>query len=198
MKKIAGIAAIFFLPVIGSIGISHAADKRTDKLYELYNSTATPPNQKQRLKHFINRRERIKKIRSSSRAARQSALSAPAEAQTAEVSFAGAQVADPAFKLGKVYAYPNPAVGVKHPVIHIEAGLADKVEIKIYNNTGKLVEEAVLTEPPKNIKGVYAYEYKFFSDNTPYGTCSYTIRVFKSGYEPIDASGKMMFINTGF
>ncbi|MEK7720956.1 MAG: T9SS type A sorting domain-containing protein, partial [Elusimicrobiota bacterium] len=193
-----GITTIFLLSFFGSIGNSHAADKRTNKLYELYNSTSTPASQKPRLKHFINRRERIEQIRGSSRAARQRALSTPVVDKTGGDPSVGAVAADPTFKLGNVYAYPNPAVGVKHPVIHIEVGLADKVEIKVYNNIGKLVEEAVLTETPKIIKGVYSYEYKFVSDNTPYGTCSYIIRVFKSGFEPIDASGKMMFINTGF
>mgnify|MGYP001605106750 CR=1 FL=1 len=178
--------------------VPFAAEKRTDKLYELYNSASTPANQKPRLKQFINRRECIEKIRSSGRAVRQCALSTPAADKIGALSSVSAFAADPAFKLDKVYAYPNPAVGVKHPVIHIEAGLADKVEIKIYNNTGKSVEEAVLTEPPKVINGVYAYEYKFISDNTPYGRCSYTVRVFKSGFEAIDASGEITFINTGF
>jgi hypothetical protein len=198
MKKIVGIAVIFLLPFIGSTASSHAADKRTNKLDELYNSTSTPESQKPRLKQFINRRERIEQIRSSSRAARQRALSAPAVDKTGGASSVGAVAADSTFKLGKVYSYPNPAVGVKHPIIHIEAGLADKVEIKVYNNTGKLVEEAVLTETPKIIKGVYTYEYKFVSDNTPYGICSYTVRVFKSGFEPVDAAGKIIFINAGF
>ena len=191
MKKIASIAAIFFLLFMGSIGISDAADKRTDKLYELYNSTSTPASQKPRLKHLIDRRERIEKIRDAKRAGKPTS-------KAIEASSAGASAADSAFKLGKVYAYPYPAVGVKHPVIHIEAGLADKVEIKIYDNTGKLVEEALLTDPPKIIKGGYAYEHKFASENTPYGTCSFTARAFKSGFDPIETSGKIIFINTGF
>ena len=183
MKKIVGISAILLLSFIGYISSSHAAEKKINSFYELYTSTSTSAEHKRILKHFSDKKARIEKIRNSSRVARQRAL---------------ATSADPAFKLGKVYAYPNPAVGVKHPVIHIEAGLADKAEIKIYDNTGKLVEETVLTEPPKIVKGVYAYEYRFASDNTPYGASSYSVRVFKSGFEPLDASGKIMFINLGF
>ncbi|MDD5210671.1 MAG: hypothetical protein PHV36_14880 [Elusimicrobiales bacterium] len=191
MKKIVGIAILFLLPFICSTGSSHAADKRTNKLYELYNSTPTPANQKPRLKHFIDRRERIEKIRDAKRAGKPTS-------KAIEATSIDAPAVDSTFKLGKVYAYPYPAVGVKHPVIHIEAGLADKVEIKVYDNTGKLVEEALLTDPPKIIRGVYAYEYKFASENTPSGACSFTVRAFKSGFDPIETSGKMIFINMGF
>jgi len=191
MKKISGVKTAALLLFVVSVGISHSADKRTDKLYQLYNSTATPANQKPRLKHFMDRMTRVEKMRAAKRAGKL----AP---KATDPASAGVAAADPAFKLGKVYAYPNPAVGVKHPVIHIEAGLADKIEIKIYNNTGNLVEEAALTESPKLIRGVYAYEYKFASENTPYGTCSFTVRALKSGFAPVEASGKIIFVNMGF
>jgi hypothetical protein len=100
------------------------------------------------------------------------------------------------FKLGKVYAYPNPAVGVKHPVIHVEAGLADKAEVKIYGPDGALLETTLLTSPPEQKNGVYSYEYRFASENTPQGTCSYTVELFKKGAAPLKTSGKIFFIRT--
>lgn len=142
-----------------------------DRLYELYNSTSTPKQYKRAMEPMIKRRERMDQIR--------------------------AKHALTVFKLGQVYAIPNPAVGVKHPVIHVEAGLADKVEIKIYDPAGKLVEEAALTEPPVFVGGVYAYEYKFLSNETPNGTYGYTVKAYKSGKQPIEASGGIMFIRTG-
>jgi hypothetical protein len=167
-KSVSFIIAIVVLPIVIS-GSAGAQPK--GRLYELYNSSSVPAHYKRVLEHRIKRRELMGKVLS------ERALTA--------------------FKLGNVYAVPNPAVGVKHPVIHVEAGLADKVEIKIYSPAGKLIEEAVLTDPPALIKGVYAYEYKFLSNNTPYGTCNYTVKAYKSGKQPIEASGRMIFIRMG-
>jgi hypothetical protein len=162
------ILAVVILPVLLSGGVSAQSKNR---LYELYNSTSTPEHYKRALEPVIQRHERMDKIR--------------------------AKHALTAFKFGGVYALPNPAVGVKHPVIHIEAGLADKVEIKVYDSAGKLAEEAALMGPPTIIKGVYAYEYKFLSNDTPYGTCRFTVKAYKAGKEPIEAAGRMIFVKMG-
>ena len=124
----------------------------------------------------MDRRERTDKLRANARLAK---------------------AADLVFKLGRVYAVPNPAVGVKHPVIHIEAGLADKIEIKIYDFAGKLIEEAVLIEPPALIKGVCSYEYKFMSEDTPNGACNYTVKAYKNGKQPLEAAGRLIFVKMG-
>ena len=159
---------VVVLPIVIS---GNAGAQPKGRLYEVYNSSSTPEHYKRALEPMVQRRERMDKIR--------------------------AKYALTAFKFGNIYAIPNPAVGVKHPVIHIEAGLADKVEIKIYDPAGNLIEEAVLTGPPMLINGVYAFEYKFLSDDTPYGTCTYTVKAYKSGKQPIEASGKIIFIRTG-
>ncbi len=64
-----------------------------------------------------------------------------------------------AFRLGAVYVYPNPAKGGVVPVFHLEFGLADKVELKVYSVAGTLVHERTLTGPPQVTSPVYAYEY---------------------------------------
>ena len=154
----------------------HATD--VSRFYEVYNSTSAPAAYRKHVGVMLKGRERLEARKTAKKAAKQ-------------------QTADPAFKLGKVYVYPNPAVGIKHPVIHIEAGLADKVEVKIFSPAGGLLEEAVLTDIPKIMHGVYAYEYRFASDNTPSGTCSYTIRAYKAGETPLEASGSLIFVRMG-
>jgi len=64
-----------------------------------------------------------------------------------------------AFRLGEVYVYPNPAKGGAVPVFHLEFGLADKVELKVYSVAGTLVHERTLTGPPQVTSPAYAYEY---------------------------------------
>lgn len=171
MRKIIGMSAVFVISLLFPSSSPFAADKKPDKLYELYNSTSTPKHYKRVMKSIIQRREQRDK--------------------------AVAKRALGVLKLGKVYALPNPAVGMTHPVIHIEAGLADKVEIKIYDPAGKLIEEAALTEPPVMIKGAYAYEYKVLLNNAPYGTCDYTVKAYKAGQQSVETSGRIMFIKTG-
>ncbi|HBE88960.1 MAG TPA: hypothetical protein DDW67_07465 [Elusimicrobia bacterium] len=178
MKKTAGAVIASALLFIAFCGISFASDKRTDKLYELYNSTATPASQKPRLKHFIDRRERIEKILSSGRASRQRALSAPASVKTTGVSSAAPLAADTAFKLGEVYCYPNPAKRT-NPTFHIETGLADKVELKIYDVSGDTVHETTLSGVPGLIDDgqgpQYAYEYQWDVRNAGSGVYIFSV-----------------------
>ena len=163
MKKIAGIAAVFVLPAMFLHGNSFAAEKRTDKLYELYNSTSTPEPYKRILKRLLDKEERVKKLRGNARRAAQNRiLSAPAAVNPASVSSVSPLAADSAFKLGEVYCYPNPAKKT-NPTFHIETGQADKVELKVYDIAGDIIHETVLTGLPQVIddgKGPqYAYEY---------------------------------------
>lgn len=178
MKRFIGVVVLFLLPFIGSTGSSQAVDKRTDKLYELYNSTSTPASQKPRLKHFINRRERIEQIRSSSRAAKSRASSAPTSVKTTGVSSAAPLAADTSFKLGEVYCYPNPAKKI-NPIFHIETGLADKVELKIYDVSGDLVHETTLTGAPQQIDDgqgpQLAYEYLWDVKNVGSGVYIFSV-----------------------
>ncbi|MBI5745001.1 MAG: hypothetical protein HY952_10695 [Elusimicrobia bacterium] len=169
---------IFFLGMSLYSSSMLFAQGRDNIFYDVYNSTSAPAAYRKHIGVRLKGRERFEKRKADRKAARQQAV-------------------DPAFKLGKVYAYPNPAVGVKHPAIHIESGLADKVEIKIYSPAGALLEEAVITDTPKIMRGVYAYEYRFASDNTPSGTCSYQIRAYKTGETPLEASGSLVFVRMG-
>lgn len=103
-----------------------------------------------------------------------------------------------AFILGKVYVIPNPAIGVKYTVFHIEVGVAERIEIKIYAPNGDLMKETTITDPPKIVNGVYTYEYKFFFDNISHGTCKYIVKAYKEKFPPIEASGQIFFININY
>lgn len=163
MKKIAGIAAVLVFPFIFSLSPSFATDKKIDKLYEVYNSTSTPENYKRVLKLSIDKKERAEKMRGNARrAARKRVLSAPATAKTAGVSSVVPAAAASEFKLGEVYCYPNPAKKT-NPTFHIETGLADKVDLKVYDVSGDIIHETTLSYTPQLIDDgqgpQYAYEY---------------------------------------
>jgi cytoskeletal protein CcmA (bactofilin family) len=101
---------------------------------------------------------------------------------------------DPTFKLRDVYSYPNPAKQT-NPKIHIECGIADKVEIKIYNIVGELIHTKVLVGLPNVIhNNKYAYEYEWDVKDVSSGVYIYYVYAEKSGEEPIKVLKKLAII----
>ncbi|MEW6557821.1 MAG: T9SS type A sorting domain-containing protein [Elusimicrobiota bacterium] len=100
------------------------------------------------------------------------------------------------FVKGEIYAYPNPAKNGKSPIIHIEIGVADKVEIRIYNIAGEFIHSTEITEPPqdRNNDGKYEYEYTWDISDIASGVYIYTIRAKKNGLPDIKATGKIGLI----
>ncbi|MBU2568267.1 MAG: hypothetical protein KJ967_05810 [Elusimicrobia bacterium] len=88
--------------------------------------------------------------------------------------------ADPTFKLGEVYAFPNPAKEGKNPTIHIEVGTADKIEIQIYNIAAELVHSVEISGNDwKIIDNKYAYEYTWDTPDVASGVFIYLVRAQK-------------------
>jgi len=82
------------------------------------------------------------------------------------------------FQLNEVYVYPNPAKGGKYPTFHIECGIADKIEIRIYTISADLVHKAEITGLPNN--GA-SYEYTWDINRIASGVYLYLVRVHKDG-----------------
>jgi len=103
---------------------------------------------------------------------------------------------DPAFRLGEVYVYPNPALRGAAPVLHIETGIADSVKITIYTVSGRPAHEHTLTGMPVALddgNGLsYAYEY-VWRDSIPSGVYYYHIEAEKGG-QKIRKSGKFAVV----
>ena len=99
---------------------------------------------------------------------------------------------DPAFRLGEVYVFPNPAKGNEAPVFHIETGIADSVKITIYTISGRAAHEQILTGLPVELddgNGMsYAYEY-VWRGHIPSGVYLYSIEAQKSG-QKLKKTGK--------
>jgi len=57
--------------------------------------------------------------------------------------------ADPTFILREIYVFPNPAKDGKSPIIRALVGIADKVEIRIYDLAGELVSSEQLAGSSK-------------------------------------------------
>jgi len=103
-----------------------------------------------------------------------------------------ASLADPTFKLGEVYVYPNPAKGGKVPIFHIEVGVADTVKIRIYTVSGQLAHDTTLAGMPRVIGSVYAYEYAW-EGRIASGVYYYTVEA-SNGGRKIKTRGKFAVI----
>ncbi|MBI5573280.1 MAG: fibronectin type III domain-containing protein [Elusimicrobia bacterium] len=116
--------------------------------------------------------------------------------QTQTLASIGVKKAEaaPTFTLGEVYSFPNPAKRGVNLKIHIECGVADKVEIKMYNIAGELVHSTELYGMPSDIRGKYAYEYNWDISDIASGVYIYIVRAKKSGYPDIKKTGKIAVI----
>jgi hypothetical protein len=101
--------------------------------------------------------------------------------------------ADSAFRLGDVYAFPNPAKRA-NPTIHAELGQADSVMLRIYDISGQQAHEADITSYLTTVGGTYAYEYTWDVSGKASGVYLYVIRAKKAGFSDITVKSKLAVI----
>src|SRR3989339_376133 len=101
---------------------------------------------------------------------------------------------DASFILRDAYAYPNPAKNGYQPTLHVECGVADYLEIQIFNIAGELVQgDEVYTQPIiKNNK--YAYEYTWDISDKASGVYLYLIKAHKANEKTIKVLKKLAII----
>ncbi|MBI4249320.1 MAG: hypothetical protein HY611_07440 [Elusimicrobia bacterium] len=78
--------------------------------------------------------------------------------------------------------------------MHIEAGLADEIQIRIYDVSAQLVHEALLTGAPSVINDKYAYEYAWDVSGVGSGVYYYAVTAQKAGEPDLTAAGKCAVI----
>jgi len=99
-----------------------------------------------------------------------------------------------AFIKGEVYAFPNPAKGGYQPTIHVECGIADSVEIQIYNIACELVHKDEISTQPIIKNNKYAYEYTWDISNKASGVYIYLVRAHKNGENTIRVLKKIAIL----
>ena len=101
-------------------------------------------------------------------------------------------LADPAFKAGEHYAYPNPTKG-NNPKFHFECGLADSARLSVYDISGHKVYEADMGAAVV-LGSKYAYEKTWDVGNAASGVYVYILRANKIGFSDIVKKGKVAVI----
>lgn len=95
-----------------------------------------------------------------------------------------AEAPDGSFRLGDAYCYPNPGAA---PTAHVEAGLADGVDLRLYDSAGGLVRELALSGP-RVVDGRWAFERRV--DGLASGVYAAVAAVRKSGRPNFEARFK--------
>ena len=95
--------------------------------------------------------------------------------------------------------FPNPARNGQNPTIRAQVGLADGVEVRIYDLSNRLVHSAALTEPKildsGNGKGLqYTYDYIWDIEDAASGVYICALTAKKAGYRDIKKTEKVMVI----
>jgi hypothetical protein len=98
------------------------------------------------------------------------------------------------FKLGEVYCYPNPAKNGKNPTFHIECGIADNVELRIYNIAGEMIHFVNLTKNLTLENNKYVYKYSWDVSNVPSGIYIYSIKAERTNEIPIKVVKKLAIV----
>jgi hypothetical protein len=99
------------------------------------------------------------------------------------------------FGLRTAYVFPNPVRGTRQATIRIEPGLADSVEVHVYDVTGRHVHSSSdfrLTVGPDPVLGTQdIYDHVWDISGVGSGVYTYVITAKKSGSADIHVSGKI-------
>lgn len=103
--------------------------------------------------------------------------------------------ADPSFAFRDTYAFPNPAKK-EDVTIRAQVGLADSVDVQIYDVSGRLVHSGSFPTSPKvvddgNGKGEqYSYDYRWSTSGVGSGVYTFLITARKAGQKEIRKIGR--------
>jgi len=87
-----------------------------------------------------------------------------------------------AFGLKQFYVYPNPAKNGNKPILHLECGIGDSVDIRIYDIAGELRHSARMDGAPNVSAPEYAYEYSWDMSGAGSGVYVAVVEAHKAGY----------------
>jgi hypothetical protein len=104
--------------------------------------------------------------------------------------------ADDAFAYRDFYIFPSPSRGPQRPTVRVQVGVADSVDIRIYDVSGQMVHSASAGGPrlidDNNGKGPqYTYDYVWDTGNVGSGVYTVSMAAKKSGYGPIQRLKKV-------
>jgi hypothetical protein len=100
------------------------------------------------------------------------------------------------FGLRAFYVFPNPARGTKLSTFRIQTGLADSVEVRVYDVTGRKVHSSTdfrfsVADDLNGLGLQDTYDHAWDLSGVGSGVYTYVITAKKAGQKDIHASGKV-------
>lgn len=101
-----------------------------------------------------------------------------------------------AFGLVDIYAFPNPARGGHSATIRVQVGLADSVDVDIYDvagrqvNSGSVLSPSILDDNNGKVPQ-YTFDYVWDTSGVGSGVYVYAVTAKKAGAGPIRKQGKV-------
>ncbi|HXS99087.1 MAG TPA: IPT/TIG domain-containing protein [Elusimicrobiota bacterium] len=107
-----------------------------------------------------------------------------------------ASAAQDVFGLRAFYVFPNPARGTKLATFRVQPGLADSVEVRVYDVTGRKVHSSAnftssLLDDGNGLGAQDTYDHVWDLSGVGSGVFTYVITAKKGGQKDIHASGKV-------
>jgi hypothetical protein len=101
--------------------------------------------------------------------------------------------ASSAFAFHQFYVYPNPAKNGYKPILHLECGIGDGVDVRIYDVAGTLRHSAHIDGGPTVLAPQYAYEYTWDMGGAGSGVYTAVVVAHKGG-QTVEATKKFAII----
>ncbi|MFA5162765.1 MAG: IPT/TIG domain-containing protein [Elusimicrobiales bacterium] len=102
-------------------------------------------------------------------------------------------LASNAFAFRQFYVYPNPAKNGNTPKLHLECGVGDGADIRIYDVSGQLRHSGHMDGGPNVLLPEYAYEYEWNMSGAGSGVYTAVIEAHKAG-ETVKAKKKFAIV----
>jgi len=97
-----------------------------------------------------------------------------------------------------VYAFPNPCLAPARPTFHIESGVADRVEVRVYDLSGDLIHEAAIDGAPAIVNDgqgpQYAYELPWDVSGEGSGVYLFSVKAARSGSPDLKTVGRVAVV----
>jgi hypothetical protein len=109
----------------------------------------------------------------------------------------GVAAADPSFGFKAVYTFPNPVRGQNTATIRVQPGLADSVEVRVYDLSGRTVHSSTdfrslgAYDDGNGLGAQFTYEHVWDVSGIGSGVYTYAVVARKAGEKEIRKTGKV-------
>ena len=167
-----------------------------DQVYQLFFSSSTPPQYKRIVSQLI----RMNDLAAGRPVKPASLLPATTPALSTVSVSAQVLAADPTFTFHDFYSFPNPVRGQNTVTLRVQPGLADSVEVRVYDLSGRRVYASSsfnnrgAFDDGNGLGPQFTYDHVWDVSGIGSGVYRYVVTAKKAGQTDIAKSGKVAVV----